>query len=44
MLGAVSYGFIAVFDWVFLMCAEARHRHIVQSGNPASHAHRSRTR
>jgi hypothetical protein len=31
MLGAVSYGFVAVLDWVFLMCAEARHQHIAQS-------------
>ncbi len=28
ILGAVSYGFVAVFHWVFLMCAEARQRHI----------------
>ena len=25
MLGAVCYGFVAVLDWVFLMCAEVRH-------------------
>jgi len=31
MLGAVSYGFVAVLDWVFLMCAGVRHQHIVQS-------------
>ena len=31
MLGAVSYGFVAVLDWVFLMCAGVRHEHIVQS-------------
>jgi hypothetical protein len=44
MLGAVSYGLIAVFHWVFLMCAETRHRHVTQTGNAASHPHRSRTR
>jgi hypothetical protein len=31
MLGAVSYGFVAVLDWVFLMCAGVRHEHVVQS-------------
>jgi hypothetical protein len=31
VLGAVSYGFVAVLDWVFLMCAGVRHEHIVQS-------------
>ncbi len=31
MLGAVSYGFVAVLDWVFLMCAGVRHEHIVHS-------------
>jgi len=31
MLGAVSYGFVAVLDWVFLMCAGARQQHIAQS-------------
>ncbi len=37
MLGAVSYGFVAVLDWVFLMCVGVRHQHIVQSReNPAS--------
>jgi hypothetical protein len=30
MLGAVSYGFVAVLDWVFLMCAEARQQHVAQ--------------
>jgi hypothetical protein len=29
VLGAVSYGLVAVLDWVFLMCAGARHQHIV---------------
>jgi hypothetical protein len=27
MLGGVTYGFVAVFDWVFLLCVEARQRH-----------------
>jgi hypothetical protein len=30
ILGAVTYGFVAVFHWVFLICAEARQRHIEQ--------------
>jgi hypothetical protein len=30
MLGAASYGFVAVFHWVFLLCAEARQRHVAQ--------------
>ncbi len=37
VLGAVSYGFVAVLDWVFLMCAGVRHQHMAQSReNPAS--------
>jgi hypothetical protein len=43
MLGAVSYGFVAVLDWVFLMCAGARHEHIVQSRETAASAGRHRT-
>jgi hypothetical protein len=31
MLGAMTYGFVAVFHWVFLLCVEARHRHVAQS-------------
>jgi hypothetical protein len=31
MLGTVSYGFVAVLHWVFLLCAEARHRHLAQA-------------
>ena len=31
MLGAMTYGFVAVFHWVFLLCVEARHRHLAQS-------------
>ena len=43
MLGAVSYGFVAVLDWVFLMCAGVRHEHIVQSRETAASAGRHRT-
>jgi|SRR5579872_244078 len=31
VLGAVSYGFVAVLDWVFQMCVVVRHEHIVHS-------------
>jgi hypothetical protein len=43
MLGAVSYGFVAVLDWVFLMCAGVRHEHILQSREitPSSGRHRT---
>jgi hypothetical protein len=43
MLGAVSYGFVAVLDWVFLMCAGVRHAHIVQSRESAASAGRHPT-
>jgi hypothetical protein len=43
-LGGVSYGFVAVFAWVFLMCAEARHRHIAQIQQAAASGNRARTR
>lgn len=43
-LGAFSYGLAAVFHWVFLICAEARHRHIAQTGHTASPSSRSHTR
>jgi hypothetical protein len=42
MLGTVSYGFVAVFHWVFLLCAEARHRHVTQAGQAAASAPRPR--
>ena len=42
MLGAVSYGFVAVFDWVFLLCAEARNRHMAQAGQAGAPGSRSR--
>jgi len=44
VLGAFSYGLVAVFHWVFLICVEARHRHIAQTGQAPSPAGRSRTR
>jgi hypothetical protein len=43
MLGAVSYGFVAVLDWVFLMCAGARHQHMAQSCETTAAAGRHRT-
>ena len=35
MLGAVSFGFVAVFRWVYLLCAEVRHRHIARAEHAA---------
>ena len=43
VLGAVSYGFVAVLDWVFHMCAEVRHEHMVHSRDTAAFASRHRT-
>jgi hypothetical protein len=43
MLGAVSYGFVAVLDWVFLMCAGVRHEHMVHSREAAASAGRHHT-
>jgi hypothetical protein len=40
MLGGVSYGFVAVVHWVFLLCAEARHRHLAQSAHGSVSASR----
>ena len=42
MLGAVSYGFVAVFYWVFLLCVETHHRHVAQNTQAAISAARSR--
>ncbi len=42
MLGAVSYGFVAVLDWVFLMCAGVRHQHMAQSRETTASAGRHR--
>jgi hypothetical protein len=44
MLGAVSYGFVAVLDWVFLMCVVVRHQHRTRSGETTASAGRHRTR
>ena len=43
MLGAVSYGFVAVLDWVFLMCAGVRHQHVAHSREIPASAGRHRT-
>jgi NADH:ubiquinone oxidoreductase subunit 2 (subunit N) len=43
MLGAVSYGFVAVLDWVYLMCAVVRHEHMAQSRESTFPAGRHRT-
>jgi hypothetical protein len=43
VLGAVSYGFVAVLDWVFLMCAGVRHQHLAQSRQTTAPAGRHRT-
>jgi len=42
ILGAVTYGFVSVFHWVFLMCAEARQQHIEQLERAASSVARPR--
>jgi hypothetical protein len=44
VLGGVSYAFVAVFNWVFLMCAEARQRHIAQMQQADAAINRLRTR
>ena len=43
MLGAVSYGFVAVLDWVFWICAGVRDQHLAQSRQTAASANRHRT-
>jgi predicted membrane channel-forming protein YqfA (hemolysin III family) len=43
VLGAVCYGFVAVLDWVFLMCAGVHHQHIIQSREATASAGRQRT-
>jgi hypothetical protein len=43
MLGAVSYGFVAVFEWVALICVEARSRHVAQTQEPSASTGRART-
>jgi hypothetical protein len=41
MLGGVTYGFVAVFQWVFLLCADTRQRHIAQTAEDSVTASRS---
>jgi hypothetical protein len=43
MLGAVSYGFVAVFEWVALICMEARSRHVAQTQVSSGSTGRART-
>jgi hypothetical protein len=43
VLGAVSYGFVAVLDWVFLICAGVRHQHVMQSRESTLTAARRRS-
>ena len=43
VLGAISYGFVAVLDWVFLICAGDRHQHVIESRGAALTAARRRT-
>jgi hypothetical protein len=43
VLGAVSYGFVAVLDWVYLICAGVRHQHILQSRETPASAGRHQT-
>lgn len=43
VLGAVSYGFVAVLDWVFLICAGVRHQHILHSRETPASAGRHHT-
>jgi len=40
MLGGITYCFVAVFHWVFLFCAEARHQHLTHTAQAAVTAHR----
>jgi len=40
MLGGITYCFVAVFHWVFLFCAEARHQHLTHTAQAAITAHR----
>lgn len=43
MLGVVSYGFVAVLDWVLLICAGVRHQHMTQSRETSASAGRHRS-
>ena len=44
ILGAFSYGLIAVFQWVFLLCVRARQQHVSQTRRAATAAGRPHTR
>jgi hypothetical protein len=43
MLGAVSYGFAAVFQWVFLLCSQARQKHQDEAAHSMPHVSRRHT-
>ena len=43
VMGVISYGLLAVFQWVFSICAECRQRHLSHSGHAPESAERSRT-
>jgi len=43
IMGALSYGLAAVFQWVFLLCAAARQRHFEQTHQAPASSGRSRT-
>jgi hypothetical protein len=40
MLGGITYGFVSVFQWVFLLCAEARHQYVAHAAQAAVTASR----
>ena len=42
MLGAICYAFVAVFQWVFQLCWEARHRHVTRTVQPVASGPRRR--
>jgi len=44
ILGGISYGLVAVFQWVFLLCARARQQHMTQFRQSHSAGERSQTR
>lgn len=43
VIGTISYGLVAVFQWVFWICVECRHRHVVQSRPAGAPWDKSRT-
>lgn len=44
ILGVVCYGFMAVVDWVFLMCAAARQQYLAETRGEDALAERHRAR